>query len=128
MTQSCQYKLYQVQYSIKVFVKYDRITERGEGEYITIPIRNMERPADFRPKKLITIKQAKVLSNCYFVKVEAAIRKAKEDAEKEKWNIFQKLKDLSQPTQLPIIYNQSVWVWMKLCNEIRRTPNFDFAF
>ena len=65
---------------------------------------------------------------CYFVKVEAAIRKAKEDAEKEKWNIFQKLKDLSQPTQLPIIYNQSVWVWMKLCNEIRRTPNFDFAF
>lgn len=51
LTQSSNFKLYQVNYSIKVFVKYDRITERGEGDCVTIPIRIIERPVDHRPKK-----------------------------------------------------------------------------
>lgn len=48
---SSEFKLYQIQYTIKVFVKYDRITERGEGECITIPIRILETPVEFKPKK-----------------------------------------------------------------------------
>lgn len=51
LTQSCAYKLFQVQYTLKVFIKYDRITERGEGDCVTIPLRILEKPVDFRPEK-----------------------------------------------------------------------------
>lgn len=43
--------LYQVVYTFKFFVKYDRFTETGEGEVITIPVKIMERPCVFRPVK-----------------------------------------------------------------------------
>ena len=44
-------QLFQVVYTFKFFVKYDRFTERGEGPVITIPVKIMERPCVFRPVK-----------------------------------------------------------------------------
>lgn len=51
LTQSSGFKLYQVQYTLKVFVKHDVFSQRGEGEGVTIPIRILEKPNDLRPEK-----------------------------------------------------------------------------
>ena len=36
--------MFQVQYSIKIFVKHDSMTQFGEGEVLTFPIKILERP------------------------------------------------------------------------------------
>lgn len=45
MTGSVNGALYNVLYSLKVFVKHDSLTEFGEGQCITVPIRILERPS-----------------------------------------------------------------------------------
>lgn len=64
-----------------MFVKYDRITERGEGECVTIPIRILERPPDFRSKKTAYNKTGADL-----VEMQARVpRELKIDAESQKY-------------------------------------------
>ena len=46
LTGSVNGDLYQVVYSLKVFVKHDGLTSRGEGACVTIPIRILPLPLD----------------------------------------------------------------------------------
>lgn len=50
LTSSVNGHLYQVLYSIKIFVKHDSMQQFGEGECITTPIKIMERPIKIQNK------------------------------------------------------------------------------
>ena len=57
MTGSVNGDLYQVVYSLKVFVKHDGLTSRGEGACVTIPIRIIPLPLNFDSEIKLTNKQ-----------------------------------------------------------------------
>lgn len=44
LTGSVNGHLFQILYSLKIFVKHASVMHRGEGECITLPIKIMERP------------------------------------------------------------------------------------
>jgi hypothetical protein len=44
LTNSMNGKIANIVYQIKVFVKHDSITQLGEGECVSLPIKIMERP------------------------------------------------------------------------------------
>lgn len=43
--------LFQILYSIKIFVKHDSVTQRGEGACITLPIRILPAPIKLSPEQ-----------------------------------------------------------------------------
>ena len=37
-------KIFKVEYELRIFVKHDSMTEKGEGNYITVPVRLCQLP------------------------------------------------------------------------------------
>jgi hypothetical protein len=44
LTGSVNSAIYKISYILKIFVKHDSLTQLGEGECVTLPIRIIEKP------------------------------------------------------------------------------------